>query len=144
MTAIAVWGADSSLGTWKYNADKSKITVGTSPLKSRTEVIEATPDGGFKATRTDVRTDGTNVNSTVTCKYDGKKCSVTGSPVVDTVSYKRVNALTTSSESFKKSGEPYQAGTTVVSKDGKTKTVTFKGIDAQGKPIAGTIVYDKQ
>ena len=144
MTALAVWGADSSLGTWKYNADKTKITVGTTPLKSRTEVIEATPDGGFTMTRTDVRTDGNNVNSSVTCKYDGKKCSVTGSPVVDSVSVKRVNADAITSESFKKGGEPYQTGTTVVSKDGKTKTATFKGVDAQGKPIAGTIVYDKQ
>lgn len=144
MTAVAVFGADSSLGTWKYNADKSKITVGANPLKSRIEVVEATPDGGFKVTRTDQRTDGTTINSIVACKYDGKKCPVTGNPVVDAASYKRVNANTTTSESFKKSGETYQKGTTVVSKDGKTKTVTFKGVDAQGKPLAGTIVYDKQ
>jgi len=95
-------------------------------------------------TRIDQRTDGTRVNTTVTCKYDGKRCPITGAPVVDTISYKRVDANTTTSESFKKNGEPYQTATTVVSKDGKTKTVTFKGIDAQGKPIAGTIVYDKQ
>jgi hypothetical protein len=144
VTATAMLGADSSLGTWKYNADKTKIMVGTNPLKSRTEVIEATPDGGFKITRTDQRTDGTTVNSTVTCKYDGNKCPVTGSPVVGSASYKRVNANTTTSESFKKSGETYQTGTTVVSKDGKTKTTTFKGVDAQDKPIAGTVVYDKQ
>lgn len=144
MTAIAVWGADSSLGTWKLNVDKTKLTVGTNPLKSRTEAVEAAPDGGFKVTRTDQRTDGTNINSTVTCKYDGKKCSVTGNPAVDTVSFKRVDANTDTSESFKKNGETYQTATTVVSKDGKTKTATFKGVDAQGKPIAGTVFYDKQ
>ena len=61
ITAIGMLGADSSLGTWKYNAAKSKSTS-TNPTKSQTDVREATPDGGAKMTRTAQRIVGTAVN----------------------------------------------------------------------------------
>ena len=38
---------DTFLGTWKFNADKSTSSGGSNPVKSRTEVVEATPDGGY-------------------------------------------------------------------------------------------------
>ena len=42
-----------------------------------------------------------------------------------------------------KEGREYQlAG--VISKDGKTLTQTFKGVDAQGKPVTSKSVFDKQ
>jgi hypothetical protein len=48
ITAIGAFGADSYLGTWKYNADKSKSTL-TNPYKDVIDVRTATPDGGFKS-----------------------------------------------------------------------------------------------
>ena len=51
ITAIGMFGADSSAATWKFNAAKSK-TTSTNPIKSQTDVREATPDGGVKVTRT--------------------------------------------------------------------------------------------
>ena len=48
ITAIGMFGADSGVGTWKYNAAKSKSTA-TNPVKSRTDVREETPDGGRDA-----------------------------------------------------------------------------------------------
>jgi hypothetical protein len=77
MTALACMGADSAVGTWKWNAAKSK-SITANPLKSRTDVVEATPDGGVKVTRTELRADGTKYNSTFTYKYDGKEYPVTG------------------------------------------------------------------
>ena len=144
ITAIGLLGADSSLGTWKYNPAKSKITTGTYPVKSRTEVWEATPDGGVKVTRTQQNADGTTINFTYTFKYDGKEYPVTGGPF-DTISAKRVNANTASFEVVKKTdGTYHQTGRNVISKDGKTKTLTAKGTDAAGKPIVATVVFDKQ
>ena len=32
----------------------------------------------------------------------------------------------------------------VVSQDGKTRTSTFKGKDAQGNDVSNVVVYDKQ
>jgi hypothetical protein len=143
ITAIGMYGADGSVGTWKYNTEKSKITVGTNTLKSRTDVVEATSDGGVKITRTEERTDGTKYNFSYTCKYDGKECPVTGGNF-DSASYKRVDANTTNLEIKRNDGTLHQTGKAVISKDGKTRTVTIKGTDLKGKPIAGTMIYDKQ
>jgi hypothetical protein len=142
ITAIAAFGADSSLGTWKYNAAKSK-TTSTNPIKSQTDVREATPDGGVKATRTGQFTDGTPYNYSYTYKYDGKEYPVTGGPF-DTVSVKRIDANTTSFEVRKTGGKYYGTGRNVISKDGKTLTQTSTGTDAEGKPVASTIVFDRQ
>jgi hypothetical protein len=144
ITAIGVFGADSMLGTWKYNAAKSKTTsTSTNPIKSLTSVLEATPDGGAKMTRTGQLADGTPVNYSFTFKYDGKAYPVTGAPF-DTVSLKRIDANTTSFETSKTGGKYHMTGRTVISKDGKTLTQTAKGTDAEGKPVTSTVVADKQ
>jgi hypothetical protein len=65
VTAIGMYAADSSLGTWKYNAAKSK-TTSSNPIKSQTDVREATPDGGVRNTRTGQLTDGTSLNGSYT------------------------------------------------------------------------------
>ena len=103
ITAIGMFGADISLGTWKFNAAKAKSTA-TNKLKSRTDVYAATSDGGIKVTRTELRADGTTYNISYTCKYDGKPCPVTGGQF-DTISVKRVDANTTSYEAAKTGGK---------------------------------------
>ncbi len=144
ITAIGMFGADSSLGTWKFNAAKSKTTSASSPVKSRTEVYEATPDGGVKVTRTQQLANGTTFNFTYTFKYDGKEYPVTGGQF-DTISVKRIDANTTSFEVInKKDGTYHQTGRNVISKDGKTRTLTAKGTDDAGKPVVATVVFDKQ
>ena len=45
---VIAWGADSNVGTWKLNLDKSKYSPGPAP-KSATLTIEA-QDGGIKYT----------------------------------------------------------------------------------------------
>ncbi len=142
ITAIGMFGADSSLGTWKYNAAKSK-TTSANPFKSMTDVREATPDGGAKMTRTAQRMDGTAVNGGYTCKYDGKECPATGLQY-DSISLKRIDANTVSYETRKTGGKYHLTGTSVISKDGKTMTQMSTGTDAEGKPVTQTLVYDKQ
>ena len=144
ITAIGMFGADSSLGTWNMNVAKSK-TTSTNPVKSRTEVWEATPDGGVKVTRTGQLADGADSSGSFTAKYDGKEYPVTAGPTATlSISLKRVNANTTSWEVKSTSGPLHQTIRSVISKDGKTKTDTFKGTDNAGKPVAGTSVYEKQ
>lgn len=142
ITAIGMFGADISLGTWKFNAAKAKSTA-TNKLKSRTDVYAATSDGGIKVTRTELRADGTTYNISYTCKYDGKPCPVTGGQF-DTISVKRVDANTTSYEAAKTGGKYHFTGTNVISKDGKTLTQNSKGSDATGKPVVVTYIFDKQ
>ncbi len=47
ITAIAGFGADNSLGTWKLNVAKSKYGPGPRPLKSLTVTRDAS-DGGAR------------------------------------------------------------------------------------------------
>jgi hypothetical protein len=141
VTVIAMLAADNSVGTWKYNPAKS--TPGSSnTFKSRTDVREATPDGGRKVTRTEVSATGVSSNPTFTYKYDGKDYPATGTRF-DTISTKQVDANTTTWEVKRADGKYHQTGKNVVSKDGKTLTQTYKGTDMEGKPVHGTNVYDR-
>jgi hypothetical protein len=142
ITVIAMFAADNSVGTWKYNPAKS--TPGSSnSFKSRTDVREATPDGGQKVARTEESATGVSSNPTFTYKYDGKDYAATGTQF-DTISAKQVNANTATWEVKRADGKYHQKGKNVVSKDGKTLTQTFKGTDLKGMPVHGTNVYDKQ
>ena len=142
VTAIGMWAADSSLGTWKLNAAKSKSTS-TNAIKSLTDVREATADGGVKSTRTGQMADGTAINYSYSCKYDGKECPVTGA-AWDVIVIKRVNANTTAFEIKKTGGKLHSTGRSVVSQDGKTRTQTGKGTGADGKPVLSTMIFEKQ
>jgi hypothetical protein len=44
----------------------------------------------------------------------------------------------------KKDGKVTATGRVVVSADGKSRTVTTSGTDAEGKKFKNTVVYDKQ
>jgi hypothetical protein len=124
------------------NVAKSKGT-GLTSVTSRTEVWEATPDGGVKVTRTAQRADGTKSDRIQTFKYDGKEYSY-GEGRWDTISFKRIDANTLEFE-VKKAGVAYhEMGRIVISKDGKTKTVTIKGNDTQGKAVDVMDISDKQ
>jgi hypothetical protein len=142
VTAIGMFGADSSFGTWKLNTAKSKSTS-TNPVKSQTDVREATPDGRVKLTRTSQLMDGTTVSYSATFKYDGKEYPATGAPY-DFVAVKRIDANTTTYEVRKSGGKYHLNGKNIVSKDGKTLTQTSEGTDADGKPVKTTNIFDRQ
>jgi hypothetical protein len=131
--------ADSNVGTWKFNAEKSKGTL----FKSGTSVIEAEGEG-VKVTVDLVGTDGTPYHWSFSAKYDGKDNPVTGnSPFGSVVAITRVDAHTTKVTS-KRDGKVAATQVMVVSADGKTRTLTTKGTDAKGTPVASTTVYDRQ
>ena len=144
LCAMAAFGADNSIGTWKLNMEKSKYGPASMPVKDLTAVREAA-DNGVKVTNTGTRTDGTAINATYTAKYDGSPSAVTGSGALyDTISIKQVNANTFTDTRKKTGGQYHATGRAVVSKDGKTMTWTSKGMDADGKPFSATFVYEKQ
>ena len=75
--------------------------------------------------------------------FDGKSYPYTGSPAYDASSYKQVNASTFESTRTK-AGKVVQTVTIVLSADGKSRTVTTKGVDEKGQQINNVAVYDKQ
>jgi hypothetical protein len=139
--AVASFGADNSLGTWKLNLSKSTFSP-PQPVKSLTTRRESS-GAGVKVTTTGEFSDGTAIESGYTAKYDGTPAPVDGT-AWDTISIKQVDADTFTSET-KRTGGKYRATAQVkVSADGKTMTVTTNGTNVDGKPFTATSVYDKQ
>lgn len=143
ITAIGMFAADSSGGTWKRNVAKSKGTPPiTNPIKSLTLVNEAM-DGGVTLTANGERQDGTLIHGGGSFKYDGKQYGATGAPW-DTTSMKQINANTFTFDNRKTGGKYHTTGRTVISKDGQTMTTKTKGINTEGKPNTAITIYDKQ
>jgi len=145
MAAIA-FGADNTLGTWKYNAAKSKPAPGASPITNLTLTREAA-NGGVKNSAKGERADGSKIDNTYTAKYDGKEVAMTlmaTGTVFDTIAIKQVNANTITEERTKKGGKYHSSVRTVVSADGKTMTSTQKGTGADGKAFTSVAVFDQQ
>jgi len=135
-----VLAADPQLGTWKLNEAKSKFSKGAT--KNHTVVYEAAGDQ-VKVTTDGTDSDGKPTHSEWTGKFDGKDYPVTGGLASDVRSYKKINDRTTEFTG-KKDGKVVVTGRVVVAADGKSRTVTTSGTDAQGNKTGATAVYDKQ
>jgi hypothetical protein len=131
---------DPNMGTWKLNEAKSKFTKGAT--KNTTVVYEMSGDQ-TKVTVDGVDGSGNATHNEWTGKFDGKYYAVTGDPTADMRSYRRINARTLALRN-KKGNMVVLTGTIAVSRDGKTRTVTTTGRNAQGKSVTNTAVYDKQ
>jgi hypothetical protein len=129
-----------TLGTWKLNEAKSKLTPGLP--KNLTVKYEAAGDS-IKGTIDGVDGQGKPTHTEWTGKFDGKDYPVTGDPTADTRAVKQVDdhnyQLT-----VKKAGKVTMTGKAVISADGKSRTVSVSGKDSMGMKIEGVSVYDKQ
>ncbi|MDQ1469869.1 MAG: hypothetical protein QOJ99_1349 [Bryobacterales bacterium] len=144
IATVAAFGADSSVGTWKLNTDKSTYTPAPMPVKSLTSTRVGS-DGGVTVTSKGERTDGTVISTSYTAKYDGTAVPVKGyGAPYDTLALKRVDANTYTDERKKTGGQYHATGRTTISEDGKLMTWRSSGTGADGKPFTSTFVYDKQ
>jgi hypothetical protein len=144
ITTVIALAADSTLGTWKMNAEKSKQASGVPQITILTVVREAA-DGGVKTTASGERPDGSKIDVVYTAKYDGKDVPVTGTGTLwDTTSIKQVDDNTLTEQRTKKGGTYDTKVRHVVSNGGKVMTSTSKGTGPDGKPLTSIIVFDKQ
>ena len=132
---------DPFIGTWKLNLAKSKFSPGPSP-KSQTITYEAVGQG-VKFTAKGTNAEGKPINGQATANYDGKDYPVTGNPDWDTIAFKRIDAYKVE-VTRKKAGKVVSTNTRVVSNDGKTMTITEKGVNAKGENFNNTLVFEKQ
>jgi len=130
---------DPQMGTWKVNEAKSKFA---GKARNHTVTYEAAGDQ-TKVTVDGVDENGGAVHNEWTGKFDGKDYPVTGDPTSDTRSYRRINKNTLALTG-KKGGKVTLTGRIVVSRDGKTRTVTTTATNTQGKRVTNVAVYDKQ
>ena len=133
--------ADQHSGTWKMNPAKSTYSPGPTP-KSFTVKIDSDADS-IKLTADGIDAGGNPTHVEYTARFDGKDYPITGAPNADTVTVQRIDPSTIRSTQ-KKADQVVMTVTSVVSKDGQTRTSTFKGKDAQGADVNNVVVYDKQ
>ena len=140
-TTVSAQSTDAvGLGTWKLNLEKSKYSPGPAP-KSVTIKFEAAGKG-VKVTTEGVGADGKPTATEFTANYDGKDVPMKGAATIDTVSLRRIDALTTE-RTDKKDGKVVGTVKRVVAKDGKSFTATVKGTNAKGEPVNNVLVWDK-
>ena len=132
---------DLVLGVWVLNVDKSSYSPGPPP-KSQSRTYEKVEEG-TKATIVTVDAKGQTVTSRYTAKYDSLEYPLTGSATVDAIALKRVNA-TTAEATLTHARKLIGTARRVISEDGKTMTITFRGNDERGRAVTNVSVYDKK
>ncbi|HEV2288325.1 MAG TPA: hypothetical protein VGR81_05160 [Candidatus Acidoferrales bacterium] len=133
---------DAFIGTWKLNEAKSKLPAGA----LRVSTITYTMSGG-NITCILAGTDGSGhpFQSSWTGKFDGKSYAVTNSSpgLTDMRSYRLISSHILSGTEIV-AGKLADRGRLVVSRDGKTLTVTPYHTGADGSAMTRTTFYDKQ
>lgn len=133
---------DPQVGVWTLNVAKSTYSPGPAPKSAITRIEAA--GTGTKVIVDQVTADGTKRHYEFTANYDGKDSPVIGtSPDADMVARTRIDATTVQTIA-KKGGKVTTTQTSAVSSDGKTRTVTTKGVNASGQQVNNVAVYEKQ
>jgi hypothetical protein len=130
---------NSSLGTWKLRGPMPNVGAG-----SPTSVILKYEAAGMgvKATLDVMGAEGILAHLEFSARYDGKDNPVTGGGQVGAVvALTRLDANAVRLV-HKVDGKVIVTETAVVSSDGKTMTIT--NTDAQGNPVEGAAIWDKQ
>ena len=141
--AVALVSAQATnprIGTWHLNVAASKYSPGPAP---KSQILTITAAGAAEAVTSEtVSASGQKTSTAYTASYDGKPSPLKGSEIADTVALKRIDDHT-SERTDSKGGKVVQTYTRVVSKDGKTMTVTVKGTNAQGQAVHNVVVFEK-
>ena len=139
VAATACFAANPYIGTWKLNEAKSKLHPG---MGKNTMVVYSEQKDKIKVTVDGVGKDGKPTHSVWVGKADGKAYKSKGNLPWDAAVYKVVNDRTYDLTGMK-DGKMLWTGKSTVSADGKSRTVTINGTDANGKKFKAKAVYDK-
>jgi hypothetical protein len=138
LAAMALAADDPFVGTWKLNVGKSTITG--PPPKSDVTKTEAVANG-LKFQRDIVGADGKATHSAWTYILDGKDHP--NSRPGESRACTRDN-FNTFHCVIKKDGMEIRQLVDVISKDGKTGTLTAKGKEEQGEITSTVLVFERQ
>jgi hypothetical protein len=132
---------DPQLGTWVLDIDKSTFNFGPIP-RSETRVFTMVGEN-LKFTSDGFDAGGKPWHSEYIAKLDGKDYPISGSQDFDSISLKRVDPFVLEVR-MKKAGKVVVTGTRVISKDGKTATVTNTRTNAKGEEVSNIQIFIKQ
>ena len=139
IATTACFAANPHMGTWKLNEAKSKIPAG---MNKNMTVVYTEMKNKMKVTVDGVDKDGKPTHGVWEGMADGKAYKTKGNLAWDAAVYKVVNDHTYAITTMK-GGKTFSNGTSMVSADGKTRTVSTDGTNADGKKFKSKAVYDK-
>ena len=129
------------LGSWKLDPARSTYSPGLPP-KSLVNTIQAV-GGGLKVVSDGIDAEGKPTHFEWTAKFDGKDYPVKGDPTRDAISIKKLDDYTLELTN-KKASKVVNIVHAVYSKDGKSRTETRTGADAQGRHIENVTYWVRQ
>jgi len=141
VSASAQFPNDPRIGTWKINLAKWKFNPGPPP-RDMTVRFEQIGFNGLRVTIDTVEASGEVTKYTYVANYDGKDYAVSGDPGRDTVALKRID-LFTPEYTNKRTGKVINTYREVIARDGKSRTITQKGMSSRGVMVDNVIVYDR-
>jgi hypothetical protein len=146
---LAAQTASPLSGTWTLNLAKSKYSPASGAPKSNVVVYQVT-GSDIKATADTVDSQGRKVHVEYTAKLDGKDYPYrrtidgTADTTQDGISWKKIDDHTYESVGKLKGQALGVTTRVVISKDGKTRTNTATGKNAQGEAVNNVAVFDKK
>lgn len=136
-------GMKLKFGTWNLNLKKSNFAPGTKP-RSDARVYEDQGNGFIRSRHMTISEKGEEAITIYSAKFDGKEYPVVtrGSGIPGTIAFHVIDA---NSESFvlTRNGKVVR-GTTTISMDGKTLTMTLNRIDEEGRSSQTIDIYDRR
>lgn len=133
--ATQAFAQDPGLGTWKMNLEKSTFSPGPAP-QSMTATYESI-GVGVRTTIEGVGANGRPFMMRYTAYYDGQEWPITGSPVANTVSFRRIDANTVE-RTDRMNSRFVQTATRIISPDGLSAMVIHKG-----ERVHNVVIFDR-
>jgi|SRR5688572_21993076 hypothetical protein len=132
---------DHGMGTWRMDPARSSFRPGPAP-KTLTARFEPAPEGGVRLRTEAVLPNGQVATTAYDARLDGKDYPLTGSPMADAVTLRRVDARRVE-RSDKKNGTTVMNQSRVISEDGRTMLVVMKGATPAGDLVENWIVFTR-
>ena len=110
--------------------------------ESQTRIFVLT-DRGISYTSDGIDANQKPTHAEYSANFDGKDYPLTGAPNADTIAPPRLDPYTLE-VTQKRNGNVVISGRRTISKDGRTATVTNKGVDASGRQIDNMLVFEKR
>ena len=145
---LSAQASDPLAGTWVQNLAKSKYSPPELANRSSTTRMTVTK-ASVTVVNDSVDAQGRKTHLEYTATFDGKdtpvKATIDGkpSPNQDAVAWKKIDDYTYENVA-KLKGKSLTTTRVVVSKDGKTRTNTVTGTNAQGQAVSNVLVWEKQ
>jgi hypothetical protein len=131
---------DAFVGTWTMNLAKSTYSPAPAP-QSQVTTLELAGDG-LRMIDDTVTAQGERVHSDRVERLDGQAYPVPDRGTGDTRTYTWIDDHTIQVVNTRNGN--VTTARNVISRDGKTRTFSTTGKDAQGRSVNNVVVYDKQ